>query len=111
MQTLLDEKRRSCSNCWAVCTRYGCSDPHDTDTRKLCASFSVINTGIAFDRATYEQIKASDFDTFPDGWDWSLFHLVQTGQMKGRMLGPAVSRLENVGTEGATVNFGDIFTP
>jgi hypothetical protein len=26
---------------------------------------------------SYEYIKNSDFDTFTDGWDWSLFHLAQ----------------------------------
>lgn len=103
MQKLIEEKARSCPTCWGVCARYGCSNPHDTDTKKLCASFSVINTGIIFNRTTYNSIKASDFECFPDGWDWSLFHMAQTGQMVGMMLGPAVSRLQNVGTEGATV--------
>lgn len=110
MQILLEEKQSTCPGCWGVCARYSCSNPHDADARKLCASFSFINTGIAFNRVTYEQIRASDFESFPDGWDWSLFHLVQTGQMGGMMLGPAVSRLENVGKEGATVNYGTSLT-
>ena len=37
--------------------------------------------------------KKSDFEAFGDGWDWSLFHLAQTGQMSDMMLGPAVSRV------------------
>jgi hypothetical protein len=106
MQILLEEKQKACPNCWGVCARYSCSNAQDVDTRKLCASFSFINTGIAFNRSTYEQIRASTFESFPDGWDWSLFHLVQTGQIGGMMLGPAVSRLENLGKEGATVNSG-----
>ena len=36
---------------------------------------------------------------FADGWDWSLFHLAQTGQMADMMLGPAVARIRNVGVE------------
>ena len=106
MQILLEEKQKTCPTCWGVCARYSCGNAQDVDTRKLCASFSFINTGIAFNRSTYEQIRASTFESFPDGWDWSLFHLVQTGQIGGMMLGPAVSRLENLGKEGATVNYG-----
>jgi hypothetical protein len=49
-----------------------------------------VNTGLAFDRGVRERVLASDFAAFPDGWDWSLFHLAQTGQIPDCQLGPAV---------------------
>ena len=95
-----------CPACWGVTVRWGCMHDNDADVRKVCRSHSVINTGIAFSRDTYDAIKASDFENFADGWDWALFHLAQTGQIGGRdmMLGPAVSRVSNIGREGATVS-------
>mmetsp|Transcript_28261 Transcript_28261/g.91502 ORF Transcript_28261/g.91502 Transcript_28261/m.91502 type:complete len:969 (-) Transcript_28261:184-3090(-) len=108
---LLVLKREACPRCWGVTVRWACM-PGDAgvteqDAWKLCRSHTFINTGIAFNRTTYLHIKRSDFDFFPDGWDWSLFHLAQTGQMPDMILGPAVSRLSNVGHEGVTVEQGD----
>jgi hypothetical protein len=100
---LVELQRTECAGCWGVTVRWACMHDDDKDARKLCRSHSVINTGIAFDRSTYEAIKASDFEAFNDGWDWSLFHLSQTGQMRDMMLGPAVSRISNIGRLGATV--------
>jgi hypothetical protein len=100
---LIQLRRGNCSACWGVTVRWACMHDDDKDVRKVCRSHSVINTGIAFDRSTYEAIKASDFEAFSDGWDWSLFHLAQTGQMGDMMLGPAVSRIANIGRLGATV--------
>ena len=51
-----------------------------------------MNTGLAFDRGVRERVLASDFAAFPDGWDWALFHLAQTGQIPDCQLGPAVRR-------------------
>mmetsp|Transcript_41434 Transcript_41434/g.84710 ORF Transcript_41434/g.84710 Transcript_41434/m.84710 type:complete len:1046 (-) Transcript_41434:18-3155(-) len=101
---LIDLQRKECSYCWGVTVRWACTQVQDTDTKKICKSHHIINTGIAFNRDTFEQIKESDFERFPDGWDWSLFHLAQTGQMNDMMLGPAVSRIRNIGTEGVTVS-------
>jgi len=100
---LIHRQERECKGCWGVTVRWACMRDDDPDIRKLCRSHSVINTGIAFARSTYEAIKASDFESFSDGWDWSLFHLAQTGQMPDMMLGPAVSRITNIGRLGATV--------
>ena len=100
---LLDLKARECPQCWAVGVKYGCRDMNDREVYKVCRSHAVMNTGIAFNRSTYEKIKRSDFMGFADGWDWSLFHLAQTGQMADMMLAPAVSRIRNIGMKGATV--------
>jgi hypothetical protein len=102
---LIELHRSACAACWGVTVRWGCMRDDDSDERKVCRSHSVINTGIAFARSTYEAIRASDFDDFGDGWDWSLFHLAQTGQLGAgdMMLGPAVSRIRNIGRRGATV--------
>ena len=103
---LVRMQEQHCPACWGVTVRWGCMHDNDADVRKVCRSHSVINTGIAFSRDTYDAIKASDFEQFADGWDWALFHLAQTGQIGGRdmMLGPAVSRISNIGREGATVS-------
>ena len=103
---LISLRERECKGCWGVTVRWACMHDNDQDHTKLCRSHSVINTGIAFDRSTYEAIKSSDFASFGDGWDWSLFHLAQTGQMPDMMLGPAVSRISNIGKLGATVTEG-----
>ncbi len=100
---LVELQKTECPRCWGVTVRWACMHDDDTDARKLCRSHSVINTGIAFDRSTYDAIKKSDFEAFNDGWDWSLFHLAQTGQMPDMMLGPALSRISNIGRLGATV--------
>eukprot|EP00961_Rhodomonas_salina_P158754 2137034-Rhodomonas_salina.6 len=107
---LIDLKARSCPRCWAVCVKYGCRDMSDTEAYKVCRTHSVMNTGIAFNRSLYAAIKSSDFASFADGWDWTLFHLAQTGQMADMMLAPAVSRIRNIGVKGATVkDDGDDF--
>jgi len=96
-------KQHHCPRCWGVTLRWACMHSDDEDGTKVCRSHSVINTGIAFNRSTYLAIKNSNFDLFADGWDWSLFHLAQTGQMPPMMIGPALSRVRNVGREGVTV--------
>ena len=55
-------------------------------------------------RSVYRIIKRSDWLDFADGWDWTLFHLAQTGQMPDGMLAPAMSRMRNIGVAGATVD-------
>ena len=105
LSRLIQLQHSECAACWGVTVRWACMRDDDADDRKVCRSHAVINTGIAFARSTYEAIRASDFDDFGDGWDWSLFHLAQTGQLGAgdMMLGPAVSRIRNVGRRGATV--------
>lgn len=103
MDHLISVKKTRCHQCWGITMRWACRHVEDTDRKKICRSHHVINTGIIFNRTTYDLIRQSDFMTFPDGWDWSLFHLAQTGQIPDMMIGPAVSRISNIGTEGATV--------
>lgn len=79
-----------------------------------CRHNKFVNTGLAFNRSVFEAIRASDFLVFRDGWDWSLFHLIQTRQMlncqpdcQPRMLSPQVSRINNIGTTGVTMRKDD----
>ena len=104
MEVLVALKASVCPQCWAVCAKYGCREPSASKVLHICRSSAVINSGIALNRSIYRIIKRSDWLDFADGWDWTLFHLAQTGQMPDGMLAPAVSRMRNIGLEGATVN-------
>uniref|UniRef100_A0A7S0HPS4 Alpha-1,6-mannosyl-glycoprotein 2-beta-N-acetylglucosaminyltransferase n=1 Tax=Hanusia phi TaxID=3032 RepID=A0A7S0HPS4_9CRYP len=104
MSLLISMQKTFCPQCWGVCVRHGCASERDVDTFKICRTRSVINTGISFNRSTFNAIRLSDFEHFLDGWDWSLFHLAQTGQIPDMMLAPAISRVRNIGRRGSTVN-------
>lgn len=72
---------------------------------RACSFDGFINTAYAFNRSVYDKLKEhqEDFWAFRDGWDWSLFHLMQMRGFPHRQLAPAVSRVRNIGDEGATV--------
>mmetsp|Transcript_11242 Transcript_11242/g.17800 ORF Transcript_11242/g.17800 Transcript_11242/m.17800 type:complete len:147 (-) Transcript_11242:130-570(-) len=90
----------------------------ETDIHKACRVKWFVNTGLAFNRTIYEAIAQSDFDSFRDGWDWSIYHLIQTQQLLKcqshdascipHMVAPAMSRIANIGTAGGvTVSIDD----
>eukprot|EP00802_Teleaulax_amphioxeia_P007425 Tamp_07431.p3 GENE.Tamp_07431~~Tamp_07431.p3 ORF type:complete len:150 (+),score=30.61 Tamp_07431:68-517(+) len=89
----------------------------ESDVHKACRVKWFVNTGLAFNRSIYAAIVRSDFDAFRDGWDWSMYHLIQTQQLLPcqttaercipHMVAPAVSRIANIGTEGVTVHGND----
>jgi hypothetical protein len=43
------------------------------------------------------------FSAFEDGWDWSFWHMQQTGALPPSFLAPALSRLRNYGEQGITL--------
>ena len=51
---------------------------------QACRVKWFVNTGLAFNASVYRSIKSSDFDQFRDGWDWSVYHLIQTVSMPSR---------------------------
>ena len=87
-------------NCWAV--SMGGSPPCPDLSLDIlgrwslsCSHTKILNTGVALNRSVFEAIRVSDFLVFQDGWDWSLYHVVQTRQMlecqpncQPRMLSP-----------------------
>mmetsp|Transcript_9399 Transcript_9399/g.31447 ORF Transcript_9399/g.31447 Transcript_9399/m.31447 type:complete len:1072 (-) Transcript_9399:53-3268(-) len=104
MRLLIAMQQNACPQCWGVCVRHGCASERERDLYKICRTRAVINTGISFNRSIYNLITQSDFLHFLDGWDWSIFHLAQTGQIPDMMLAPAISRVRNIGRKGSTVN-------
>lgn len=73
-----------CANCWAVamgavspCSLSSLHKPWSLS----CVHRQFVNTGLVFNRSIFHAIIASDFLAFRDGWDWSLFHVLQTRQM------------------------------
>jgi hypothetical protein len=107
-----------CEGCWGVYLKFGCREENqETDIHKACRVKWFVNTGLAFNRSIYGRIARSDFDSFRDGWDWSIYHLIQTQQLLPcqtssercipHMVAPAVSRIANIGREGVTVHSND----
>jgi len=114
------------AGCWGAYMKFGCQgEGKETDIYKACRVKWFVNTGVAFNRSVFEAIEASDFESFRDGWDWSMYHLIQTrqllpcqqgdGQIDGQtssactphMLAPAVARISNIGEDGVTVHRDD----
>ena len=103
------------ASCFSVTMRYACGGDgavgSDADLGALCFSKSFVNTAVAFNRSVAASLLRSDFAGFRDGWDWSVYHLIQTAQLlpcqpacTPRQLAPFVSRVRNVGRHGVTVN-------
>ena len=112
--------RGGCEGCWGVYLKFGCMEEgKETDIHKACRVKWFVNTGLAFNRSIYEAIAASDFDSFRDGWDWSIYHLIQTQQLLAcqsatheprcipHMVAPAVSRIANIGAAGGVTVHAD----
>ena len=70
-----------CSSCWGVGLRFGCARPEPSDDTGVCMAEGFVNTGYAFNRSFFQTLDAhaDDFWAFPDGWDFSIFHLIQMG--------------------------------
>jgi hypothetical protein len=68
-----------CSRCWGVGLRFGCSKPDASDATGVCLSEGFVNTGYAFNRSFFDILHkhADDFWAFSEGWDYSIFHLIQ----------------------------------
>jgi hypothetical protein len=49
----------------------------ETDIHKACRVKWFVNTGVMFNASIHAAVKRSDFSTFRDGWDWSIYHLIQ----------------------------------
>jgi len=106
-----------CANCWAVamgavspCSLSSLHKPWSLS----CVHRQFVNTGLVFNRSIFHAIIASDFLAFRDGWDWSLFHVLQTRQMLScqpdchpAVLSPHVSRIRNIGKDGVTMRSND----
>ena len=72
----------ACEGCWGVYLKFGCmEESKESDVHKACRVKWFVNTGLAFNRSIYAAIVRSDFDAFRDGWDWSMYHLIQTQQL------------------------------
>jgi len=105
----------SCPACWGVFLKWGCMRADkELDVHKACRVKTFTNTGVAFNRSILAQIEQSTFDDFRDGWDWSMYHIIQTQQLLPcqpdcvpHMVAPAVSRIANIGTHGVTVSEDD----
>jgi len=107
-----------CAGCWAVAM--GGSSPCRPSSSAqeawtlTCRHTQFVNTGLVFNLSIFHSVVASDFLAFRDGWDWSLYHVVQTQQMlrcqpkcSPRVLSPYVSRINNIGTSGVTMRDDD----
>ena len=72
-----------CSNCWGVGLRFGCSEPNASDATGVCEADGFVNTGYAFNRSVFDKIHHNQdlFWSFSEGWDYSLFHLIQVTLM------------------------------
>ena len=74
-----------CAGCWAVAM--GGSSPCRPSSSAqeawtlTCRHTQFVNTGLVFNRSIFHSVVASDFLAFRDGWDWSLYHVIQTQQM------------------------------
>ena len=105
----------SCHGCWGVYLKFGCMEENkESDVHKACRVKWFVNTGLAFNRSVYVAIARSDFDEFRDGWDWSIYHLIQTQQLlpcqphcTPHMVAPAVSRIANIGSSGGVTVHSD----
>jgi len=114
LQALLKIRDR-CDGCWGVYLKFGCErEEKEEDERKACRVKWFVNTGLAFNRSVFHSILNSDFLDFRDGWDWSIYHLIQTRQLlpcqpscTPHMVAPAVSRISNIGRSGVTVREDD----
>lgn len=104
-----------CTACWAIFLKWGCMrEDQEEDINKACRVKWFTNTGVAFNRTIFNQIEKSTFDEFRDGWDWSMYHIIQTQQLLPcqpdcvpHMVAPAVARISNIGTHGVTVKEED----
>jgi len=108
LEALLRLQAAECPGCWGVSARYGCGGREARELHRACRSRAVVNTGMAFGRATFEAMERGGFEDLSNGWDWTLFRLMQTGQLPDGMLAPALSRVRNVGRSGATVSEEDL---
>lgn len=114
LQALLKIRDR-CDGCWGVYLKFGCErEEKEEDEKKACRVKWFVNTGLAFNRSVFHSILNSDFLDFRDGWDWSIYHLIQTRQLlpcqpscTPHMVAPAVSRISNIGRSGVTVREDD----
>lgn len=79
MRLLAIKNSDECDGCWGVYSKFGCErQKEETDINKVCRVKWFVNTGLAFNASIHRAIEKSDFDEFRDGWDWSIYHLIQT---------------------------------
>jgi len=66
--------------------------------------WGVQNAGYAFPRESWQRIRKSEaeFNSFHDGWDVTLLHMMQTGLLPALMLLPRLSRMRNIGVVGVS---------
>ena len=64
------------------------------------------NTGYAFGACTWAKFEAArdEFDAFPDGWDWAMYHLQQKGLVGQEFVLPRLPRIRNIGVEGVNMD-------
>ena len=101
-----------CAACWGVHLKWGCEQKDkEHDINMACRVKWFRNTGLSFNRTIFARIEISTFEEFRDGWDYSLYHIIQTQQLLPcqplcvpHMVAPAVARIANIGRHGATVD-------
>ena len=68
--------------------------------------YGVMNMGYGFSRKIFERLNTSvvqsAFFAFEDGWDYSLFHLMQKRLIPRVQLLPRLSRVRHIGRHGIT---------
>lgn len=68
--------------------------------------YGVMNMGYGFSRKIFERLNTSvvrsAFFAFEDGWDYSLFHLMQKRLIPRVQLLPRLSRVKHIGRHGIT---------
>ena len=74
-------KGGGCSSCWGVSLRFGCSEPDASDATGVCLADGFVNTGYAFNRSLFDTLQRHNdsFWAFSEGWDFTIFHLIQVG--------------------------------